>query len=283
MDGKLAVTASAVAAAASAGMMGVTPADAAGPVVGPGGMLSGFLELNAGFGSTTDTYLGVQKFHSNFTQLGAAGRLNWWVANTVSVQVDAWGSGVHKLGFKTPSSAIGGHVALHTMGDLALAAFGSFGRYGTAPNETRLSNFGFEAMLHGMNWSIMGQVGVVSPLSYTGPSEQYGAVEARWFLNKNLAASIDATMAQVSNNTTYTRLGIGIEHKLGSAPLSIFGRAQWQYQTTSNVPFNQSDVKVSGGVRLYLNQGSLWSNNIDGATWKDMNHWFGWMADKFAL
>ncbi len=281
MDGKLAVTASAVAVAASAGMMGVTPADAAGPVVGPGAMLSGFLELHAGFGSTTDTVLGVEQFRSNYTHLGVAGRLNWWVANNVSVQADAWGNGVHKLDSKTPSSAFGGHLALHTMGDLAVAAFGSFGRYGTAPSDTRFSNFGFEAMLHGMNWSIMGQVGVVSPLSYPGPSNQYGAVEARWFLNKNLAASIDATMGTIFS-TNYARVGIGIEHKLGNAPLSIFGRAQYQNQTCCS-GFKQADVKVSGGIRLYLNQGSLWSNNVDGATWKDMNPQFGWMADKYAL
>jgi hypothetical protein len=290
MDSKLAVPAAAMAAVASAGMVAGAPAPAVAAdqvqslTYGVGDAVSGYVQAYAGIGSTTEFFEGTSKWTGGTTEIGGAGRLNWWLNPGMALQVDAYGSGVQKADSSRGTSAgIAAHLAWHGMGNvagmgnLALALMGSAG----TANGNRFHNLAVEAMVHAANWAIYGQAGMTNAMSSSStPSAGYLALQGRFFFNQNFMASVDGTFGgHPGFDGTYHRIGAQLDLKPTNMPLAFFLRGQMA--TFAEDDFRQTTTEIKFGAKLFVNQPTLWSNSLRGATWVDWNPTFGEFANKF--
>jgi hypothetical protein len=276
MDRRFLVTTTAITAFASTGMVAaVSPAAAADPVkvnVFSPQPVSGYVEAYGSLGRVdwsggdTDT----------FSQIGGAGRLNWWMSPTKALQVDAYGSGIAKDWCCGYANAFGlaAHWAKRDPNRMALglmasigAVFGDF--YGT---------IAIQGQHYNGSWTFYGQAGITHAISYSGSDVwPYLAFQARYYTNPNTAIIGDLTIAD-AGGWAYGQIGLGVEHRTMNTPFSFFVRAQG---TRGDSDYTTGQVIV--GAKMWVNQNTLLSNDRNGATFLDFNPLYGEFATKYVF
>jgi len=280
MDRKFLLTSTAVTAFASTGMVvSFGPALAADPVkvnVFSPQPVSGYVQAYFGIGQDVGKDGGSTKYSESVTTIGGAGRLKWWLSPTKALQADAWGSG-NKWGDGGTDEQFG--LALHwAKRDPNRGALGLL--LGVGQDGDRFGNVAVQGQIYNGSWTIYGQAGVTWDLYSSSDRYPYLFLQARYFTNPDTVITGDVTVAPWYSDAFYGRLGLGIEHKLMTMPVSLFGRAQaeriaWSNGATSTL------AQILVGAKLWVNQNTLLSNDRNGATFLDANPVYGEFSFKY--
>jgi hypothetical protein len=233
--------------------------------------VSGYVEAAGAIGQETCCSSGSTSTEG-YTEIIGAGRLNWWLSPTHTLQVDANGTGISWSGSEGDQSlGLAAHYAWRAMPTGNLAVMGSVGQEGG----TRYTTLAVEGQLHGMNWTIYGQGGVTREVSDSDHAP-YVFVQGRYYFNPNFAAIADVTLANFDSES-FSQFGGTLEFKPVGMPFAIFGRGQ--IATWSENTFKETDSQAVFGIKLFVNQPTIWSNDVNGATYIDANPIYGEYAN----
>jgi hypothetical protein len=218
--------------------------------------------------------------------LGGAGRGNYWFQPNMSVQLDAQGEGTsYKLPFSNGGRAsgnsylVGAHVTWRNSQNYAWGIFGAGGDF----TGIRHGLIGGEGQIYWNQFTLYGQVGYdttigdVAFLNGGSIDAVFARLTGRYFFTPNLMlegtglyASLSSDVPSIGSQDIDTWLWQAkLEWRPGTAPFSVFAKYQGSESkadggmTGSN---KVTDNRVMAGVRLYLGEGTLLSNDRKGAT-----------------
>ncbi|HLQ91520.1 MAG TPA: hypothetical protein VK148_15950 [Xanthobacteraceae bacterium] len=262
----------------AADMMLKSPAmEAAQPV-------SGYIELYSGWGNTTIKGDEGYRFGLDGWTLGGAARGTYWWSHNASLQLDVQGEGTSfsdgsQGRFSEHSFLIGGHASWRDSRYL-------WGVFGAAGDATTFSgpNFrhgvvGGEGQAYLGAVTLYGQIGydttVGSPLfgPVNGINAVFGRGTVRYYLAPNTrlegtglyaGGKVDLCCGIADENFHIWLARAKIEHKFAGSPFSVFAAYEW-----SETHFDGSRLenqKITAGVRLGINEGTLQSNDRKGTT-----------------
>jgi hypothetical protein len=268
--------------------------------------VSGYVELYGGWSRlTTDTTFcagGICSSASDETRgwvLGGAGRATWWWASNFSVQLDAQGDGTSYRfesggGFFQRVSAhnylIGGHANWR---DPQRGLIGFFGGAGDTTvnflSETiRHGLIGAEAQLYWGPVTLYGQAGYNSTLgditsNVNSVHAWFARGTGRLYVVPNFR--LEGTVLHANGSTSFSSLAPGItidfrtwlwrakgEYRFATTPFSLFAYYEGSRttvdisSTTATVTNRFTDHRIIGGLRLYINEGTLQANDRNGTT-----------------
>jgi hypothetical protein len=233
--------------------------------------------------------------------LGGAGRATWWWAPSFSVQLDAQGDGTsYKFeggGFfqrrSTHNYLIGGHANWR---DPQRGLIGFFGGAGDATTNLQSSSIrhgliGAEAQLYWGPVTLYGQGGYNSTLGdlstfVNSIHAWFARGTGRLYVVPNFR--LEGTVFYADGSTSFTSLSPGNtvdfrtwlwrakgEYRFATTPFSLFAAYEGSRTTidrsnTVGTAFTAStrmtDHRIIGGLRLYINEGTLQSNDRNGTT-----------------
>jgi hypothetical protein len=266
--------------------------------------VSGYVELYTGWARTRNTALGFADDSERGTgwPLGGAGRGTWWFSPNASLQLDVQGEGTsYRIGddrFSTHSYLIGGHLNWRDSQRGLIGIFGGggdAGGHGLTGNSVRHGLVGGEAQLYWNTVTLYVQGGYDSTIGgldnvlYEGVHAWFVRGTGRWFVTPNFL--LEAT-GLYADGEIENRPGIGAfnfasergfqtwlwqakaEWRPGATPFSLFAKYQGSETRWDDMfvlgtgTFTQrvADHRVLAGVRLYLAQGTLLSNDRSGTT-----------------
>jgi hypothetical protein len=266
--------------------------------------VSGYVELYGGWARTKedvtfcDPICGSGSESANGWALGGAGRATWWWAPNYSVQLDAQGEGTsYKLTngnqferFSSHSYLIGGHANWR---DPSRGLVGIFGGAGDITNHISFSSvrhglIGAEGQLYWGPVTLYGQAGYNSTLGAisSGGIDSFQAWfvrgTARVYVNPNFR--LEGTVLYADGDVDFAFTGPSshdfetwlwrakAEHKFASSPFSIFVAYEGSRTTDDRVgstfteTIKVTDHRVTGGIRLYINENTLQWNDRNGTT-----------------
>jgi hypothetical protein len=250
---------------------------------------SGYVELYTGWDRTRFSDEGSESLGPDSESgwiLGGAGRGNYWFQPNMSVQLDAQGEGTsYKVPFSgggrvsNNSYLVGAHV---TWRDSQRYAWGIFGAGGDASG-VRHGLIGGEGQLYWNQFTLYGQVGYDSTIGDIAFSNGgsldavFGRITGRYFFTPNLMlegtglyASGSADFSGGSADFDTWLWQAKLEWRPGAAPFSVFAKYQGsETKADSGQGFiggKVTDNRIVAGVRLYLGEGTLLSNDRKGAT-----------------
>jgi hypothetical protein len=264
---------------------------------------TGYVEVYGGWASTRERQTfddGEELFSVKGSVLGGAGRGNYWVTPTVSMQLDVQAEGTsynfNSSSLNTASSLdylIGGHVNWR---DSSRGLFGAFAGIGDV-NFTRHAVFGAEGQWYWNQFTLYGQVGYDTTLHSTSASSLINTSEGvdmdawfvrgtgRYYLTPNLR--LEATGMYADGTINPSSLCSSCVFNAGFSTLLWEAKAEWKLDNNpfsfffkyrgSETDYNFSgqtsllDVKVTDnrflvGARMYLGEKSLLWNDRQGAT-----------------
>jgi hypothetical protein len=265
--------------------------------------VSGYVELYTGWARTKNTSFGFGDDSERGTgwPLGGAGRGTWWFAPAMSLQLDAQGEGtsyrIDDDRFSTHAYLIGGHVNWRDSQRGLIGIFGGAGDaggHGLNGSSVRHGLIGAEAQVYWNTITLYVQGGYDSTIGsrldnfYEGVNAWFVRGTGRWFVTPNFL--IEAT-GLYANGDIENRPGVGAfgfassrgfqtwlwqakaEWRPGATPFSLFAKYQgsetrWDDMIVNATLFTQrvTDHRVLAGLRLYLGQNTLLSNDRSGTT-----------------
>jgi hypothetical protein len=249
---------------------------------------SGYVEMYTGWDRTRFSDEGSESLGPDSLSgwaLGGAGRGNYWFQPNMSVQLDAQGEGTsYKVPFSGGGRAsgnsylVGAHV---TWRDPQNYAWGIFGAGGDVTG-VRHGLIGGEAQIYWNQFTLYGQVGydtTIGDVFVAGNSADavFGRITGRYFFTPNLMLEGTGLYA---NGTFDNASGPSqdfdtwlwqakLEWRPGAAPFSVFAKYQGSETKFDSFQGNGgkvTDNRIVAGVRLYLGEGTLLSNDRKGAT-----------------
>jgi hypothetical protein len=281
----------------------------AGPMVSVP-QATGYVEVYGGWASTRargsnfdDGGSFTDQFSESFkgSVLGGAGRGNYWLSPTMSMQLDVQAEGTsYNFGnssFGTASSLdylIGGHVNWRDSNRGLVGAFAGIGD----TNYTRHAVFGAEGQYYWNQITFYGQVGydttlhsTGSPTNFEGPSSVdmdawFIRGTGRYYLGPNFRVEATGMYADGTINPSSFSGGsysagfntwlweAKAEWKLDNSPFSLFFKyrgSQTKYNESGCCSSFGSDTTITDnrflvGARMYLGEKSLLWNDRQGAT-----------------
>jgi hypothetical protein len=267
---------------AIAGPQSALAADAGAALLalGPAALVSGYVEAHFGLGQWRK-YDDASEYDSeSFTQIGGAGRLNWWMSPGMSLQADAYGTG-----FSNKDTTFGAavHLAWRNPNQGAIGFMGSIGNR-TVPeccdNDNRYTAAAIQGQLYLGNITLYGQLGGVHKQDSTGNAAVYAMLQGRFFLNPDTVIRGDIMTATTWDDNSLFRAGIEIEHKPMGMPLSIYARAQTLTLDEGGCCWSHRSHEIKIGAKLFVNEPTLLYGDRRGATFFDANPIFGDKASK---
>jgi hypothetical protein len=260
-------------------------------------MVSGYLGLYWGSdrwsdGLTTDNFLTPRTRGTAFVY-GGEGRLNYWLASGMSLQVDVEAEATTRFkgarGFTNDddgrlSGVFGGHWSWRNQQYL----FGAFGALAYANNmgEEGSMNHGIagvEGQLYLGNITLYGQAGGAWAFGSPATGEDiprdlwFLRGVGRWFATPNDKLQGEVGYARMGNevvssgNTTshdgnIFNWGASYEHRF-AVPISIFAEYAGSRFTGGHGCKNRpTDNVIKVGAKFYFNQNTLFANDRNGAT-----------------
>ena len=264
--------------------------------------VSGYVELSSGWGRSeySDPF---NKDSYDGWVLGGAARGTYWWSRNATVQLDAQGEGTS---FRIPEGAGGhmsehGYlVGAHASWRDARYLWGVFGAAGdttgltpllagmSSASSVRHGLVGLEGQAYLGPLTLYGQVGydtsVGSPLFGNTDSVHAWFVRGTGRYNVTPNTRLEGTVLYANGKIDAVSSVVlpggsfdiwvaraKVEHKLTNSPFSIFAAYDWARTTydhgfLSNSRFDVTNQKLVGGVRLYLNEGTLQWNDNKGTT-----------------
>jgi hypothetical protein len=255
-----------------------------------------FCETGDGCGTDVDRF--------NGWALGGAGRGNYWLAPNMSVQLDAQAegtsykenSGTFRENFSNHSYLIGGHFNWRDSQRGLLGFFAGAGDAGGGFTQAqRHVVVGGEGQVYWNQFTLYVQGGydTIVGTAFTEPHAWFVRGTGRYFLTQNtmLEGTVLYARGELEFNAPFLNPGASpsqdfqtwlweakLEHRFASTPFSLFAKyrgSQTKYDTitTFSSPaetftFEQkiTDHRVLVGLRLFMGQDSLFSNDRNGAT-----------------
>lgn len=258
-----------------------------------GDNMTGVAKASVGIGSASGNFL-----LDDPMVYSLSGRGYWTLSPDVHLQADLFYQRADSLVLDDPSifidtnsSMIGGALhLLHPLENRARVGFaGSIWNTDVLPFEVKKTDrtYGlaaFEGQFFGTDWTVTGQAGFVSSFDDGDLGGEGGSAidsgtfargKVRYFLYDNTALSIETTQlwGKLTSNSsafegkslTSTQWNFDLEHKFDDSPLS--GVIGFEQQHEDSIVFGGgSDVTtVTLGVKFYLDQPTLKSNDRSGA------------------
>jgi hypothetical protein len=250
---------------------------------------SGYVELYTGWDRIRSTSGGSESETESLSgwTLGGAGRGNYWMQPNMSVQLDAQGEGTS---YKVPSSGggrisgnsylVGAHLTWRNPQNYAWGIFGAGGDV----SGVRHGLIGGEGQIYWNQFTLYGQVGydtTIGDIAFiNGGSVDavFGRITGRYFFTPNLM--LEATGLYASGTFDFNSFSqdfdtwlwqAKLEWRPGTAPFSVFAKYQGSESKSDSVQNGPpgaklTDNRITAGVRLYLGEGTLLSNDRKGAT-----------------
>jgi hypothetical protein len=234
--------------------------------------------------------------------LGGAGRGNYWISPNMSVQLDAQAEGTSyrvtdgpdRFNVSNHSYLIGGHINWRDLERGLLGVFAGAGDAGGGFNPAqRHAVFGGEAQLYWNQFTFYVQGGYDTTVG-TGPflsdvNAWFVRGTGRYFLTPNTLlegtvlyakgevefSSVFGPPVAVTTQDFHTWLWEAkLEHRFAATPFSGFVKyrsSETKYDTllfggVFNQDFKVTDHRVLVGLRLYMGENTLQSNDRHGAT-----------------
>lgn len=195
--------------------------------------------------------------------IGGYARLNYWLNPEMTLQLDAFGEGVHEDDYDFGTVDIAAHLSWRSPGHL-FGVMGSIGHnsdYGGIFATGALEALGYWGALQ-----LYGQLGVAGAVSCTGscPNAVYVHGEARYFLNPDLMLAGNLGYAAVGNGfSDAVRWGATLDYKFAGSPFGIFLAYQGRHTPSSG---NRNENTFQIGFRAHINNNNLQSAAQAGAT-----------------
>jgi hypothetical protein len=262
---------------------------------------SGYIEMYAGWNSNEFDSTGIPQQSNDGWLLGGAGRLNWWINHSFSVQLDAQGEGRQIKVDNSFCSFCGDKLSLHeylvaahaTWRDPQRGGVGIFGAVGDASPGFRFGIGGGEAI---GNWNQLTgylQGGYASTIG-RDPAVSIGGLNADlsgWFLRGTARyypaqnVMLEGTVMGDWNSfdpyaivsTSYdvrTVLWRAKAEWMANPYLSVFAAYQGSRTDSSpsaGVDQSLTDNRIMGGVRVWINRDNLRNNDLNGAPFDVIN------------
>jgi len=262
---------------------------------------SGYIEMYAGWNGNEFDSTGFPQQGNDGWLLGGAGRLNWWINPSFSVQLDVQGEG-RQLKIDNGFCAFcGDKLSLHeylvaahaTWRDPQRGGVGIFGAVGDASPGFRFGIGGGEAIGNWNQFTGYLQGGYASTIG-RDPAVSIGGLNADlsgWFLRGTARyypmqnVMLEGTVMGAWNS--FDPYGIGstafdvrtvLWHAkaewMANPYLSVF--AAYQGSRTDSSPIagvdqNLTDNRIMGGFRVWINRDNLRNNDLNGAPFDVIN------------
>jgi hypothetical protein len=237
--------------------------------------ISGYGEFYAGYGWGSDN----DPQDWEYSVLGGSGRVNIWLTDSFSAQLDGWINDYDSDGYDYDSLGAALHLNTRNSDYLigGLASYGSNGDY-----DGDFVSAALEAQRYFDNVTIYGQAGYTAQVSGDTSPESADAwyihAAARYFFNPDLMIEANAGFALVDafdDEDSQSKWGARLSWKPSeNLPVGVFVGYQglnddWRegYELTDHTLF--------AGFNLYFGQGTLLANDREGATLVDYNPMFG--------
>jgi hypothetical protein len=263
---------------------------------------SGYVEVYGGWGSTRFTSTGCdfgcfdESDRFRGWALGGAGRGNYWLAPNISMQLDAQAEGTsYKVDFGGPNSfnssahsyLIGGHFNWRDSQRGLLGVFAAAGDQGgfLFDESRRHVIVGGEGQLYWNQFTLYVQGGYdTSAGTYEAePHAWFIRGTGRYFFTPNTMLEGTVLYAQGEVDFAFDPESLGfktwmweakLEHRFAATPFSLYLKyrgSQTEFDTVFFGPgfFAQdkfTDHRILAGLRLYMGEGTLLSNDRHGAT-----------------
>lgn len=264
-----------------------------------GGGFSGVAQFSIGGGTTESGafFIGPSDpFDNPFVYSGEARGL-WPLSPSVHVQVDLFAEQANDVmddwGDTDESTSIGGAVhLLHPFADrarfgLAGSIWGNevFVPADSGQVDNTLGLVAVEGQFFGSDWTLMGQAGVFTSIDCSGGGEgcpfaledgTFVRGEIKYFLSDNTALSLEAVQMWGGVDDTFftgkrarinsTEWNLGAEHRFEGSSFSAFvGLSHQTVEANSLLVTSAETTSASIGIKFYLDEASLKSNNRSGA------------------
>jgi hypothetical protein len=264
---------------------------------------SGYVEVYGGWGTTEFSATGFPGAIDNLdgTVLGGAGRGNYWVTPNMSVQLDAQAEGISNrfpagigpgTAFNSSSLSylIGGHFNWRDSQRGLLGVFAAAGDQGGSFGDSRRhAIFGGEAQMYWNQLTLYVQGGydTTTGTHLIEPEAWFLRGTGRYFFTPNTV--LEGTVLYANGDIT-SGVGIGLgaidfttllweaklEHRFAATPFSLYVKyrgSETEFEANfGGAPvlgpdqFKATEHRILAGLRLYMGEGTLLSNDRHGAT-----------------
>ena len=243
--------------------------------------ISGYVGLYVGGTWWDETY---NPSSGNAFVFGGEGRLNYWVLPTLSVQIDMEAEATTQIKINGGNNVdgrihgvIGGHVAWRNPSVGTLGAFGAFSGANNLDYQGQMVHgmIGVEGQRYFNMLTLYGQAGWAGRITgsdeYEPQALWFVRGVGRYFLTPNDKIQVEIGYADgpeiYATDTRHhiTNWGVLYEHKF-SNPFSAYVEYAGFNTEATNDGYRATEHMVMVGLRAYLNQGTLLSNDRNGAT-----------------
>jgi hypothetical protein len=264
---------------------------------------SGYVEVYGGWGSTRSNIFEFGFFDEdriNGWTLGGAGRGNYWLSPNMSIQLDAQAEGIS---YRFPNSQangtnfngsghsylIGGHANWRDSQRGLLGVFAGAGDYGGFFDQAkRHATFGGEGQLYWNQFTLYVQGGYDTTVGTYFEDLQQWFIRGtgRYFFTPN--TMLEGTVLYANGDVDFNSffgpgfsLGFDtwlweakLEHRFATTPFSLYVKYRGsETKYDNNIffgpfanEFKITDHRVLAGLRLYMGENTLLSNDRHGAT-----------------
>ncbi len=261
---------------------------------------SGYVEVYGGWGTTKFSAAGFPGAIDNLdgTVLGGAGRGNYWVTPNMSVQLDAQAEGISyrfpavivpgaAFNSSSLSYLIGGHFNWRDSQRGLLGVFAAAGDQGSSFGDARRhAIFGGEAQMYWNQLTLYFQGGydTTTGTHLIEPEAWFVRGTGRYFFTPN--TMLEGTVLYANGDIT-SGVGIGaidfttwlweakLEHRFAATPFSLYVKyrgSETEFEPNFGAPvlgpsqFKVTEHRILAGLRLYMGENTLLSNDRHGAT-----------------